>query len=221
MASNRHPVQVFTDVPAELLHLLEARLPRSITLLRRLQFTNFPTGKTDSARIIVASDLPLHERHGYSPDVQNSTIRHFTAAYLDPSHGFETNMWLYSTFEDSKGAMPSSPALSPDDDALCRQQIIAVLNEARRQGRIYSTQPLAHPDHIFIGSLNKAVRDVALASGLRFGPTPKYEYEKIIFHIDELPPPRDPELPAGMVWGTGTVRDCELVKSRTNMPRSV
>ncbi|KAI7777339.1 uncharacterized protein LA080_003791 [Diaporthe eres] len=196
MTSNRHPVQVFTDVPAELLHLLEARLPRSITLLRRLQFTNFPTGKTDSASIIVASDVPLHERHGDSVDVQNSTIRHFTAAYLDPSHGFETNMWLYSTFEDSNGAMP-------------------------RQGRIYSTQPLAHPDHIFIGSLNKAVRDVALASGLRFGPTPKYECEKIILHIDELPPPRDPELPAGMVWGTGTVRDCELVKSRTNMPRSV
>lgn len=221
MTSNCHPVQVFPEFPAELLHLLEARLPRSITLLRRLQFTKFPTGKTDLARIIVASDVPLHERHGDSADVRNSTIRHFTAAYLDPSIGLETNMWLYSTFEDSQGSVPSSAALSPGEDALCRQQIIAVLNEARHQGRIYPAQPLAHPDHIFIGSLNDAVRNVALSSGLHFGPTPKYEYEKIIFRIDELPLPEDPELPAGMVWGTGTLRDCELVKSRTSMPRSV
>jgi hypothetical protein len=221
MASDRQHVQVFTDVPADLLHLLKARLPRSITLLRRLQFTIFSTGKTDSARIIVASDVPLQERHDDSADVPNSTIRHFTAAYLDPSHGLETNMWLYSTFEDSQGAMPASPALSPDQDALCRQQIMAVLNEARHQGRIYPIQPLAHPDHIFIGSLNNAVRDAALANGLCFGPTPKYDYEKFIFRIDELPLPRDPELPAGMVWGTGTVRDCELVRSRTSMPRSV
>lgn len=27
MKFNRHPVQFFTDVPTELLHLLEARLP--------------------------------------------------------------------------------------------------------------------------------------------------------------------------------------------------
>lgn len=221
MAADRHPVQVFRDVPAELLHLLEAHLPQSITLLRRLQFTTFPTGKTDSARIIVASDVPLQECHGDGTNVPNSTVRHFTATYLDPSHGLETNMWLYSTLEKSQGAIPSSPALSHVEDTLCRQQIGAVLDEARHQGRIYPVQPLAHPDHIFIGSLNNAVRDVALASGLHFGPTPKYEYEKFIFRIDELPPPKDPELPAGMVWGTGTMQDCELVKSRTSMPRSV
>ncbi|KAL5603273.1 hypothetical protein FOBRF1_010806 [Fusarium oxysporum] len=219
MGSDCHHLQVFTDVPAELLHLLEARLLRSVTLFRRLQFTTFATGKTDSARIIIASDMPLQERHGNTPN--SNIIRHFTAAYLDPSLGLETNMWLYSTFEDSHGAIPASPAPSPDEDALGRQQIKAVLNEARYQGRIYPIQPLAHPDHIFIGSLNNAVRDVAIASGLRFGSTPKYEYEKFIFRIDELPAPADPELPAGMVWGTGKAWDCELVKSRTSVPRSV
>ncbi|KAM0081146.1 hypothetical protein ACKRZS_006695 [Fusarium odoratissimum] len=219
MGSDCHHVKVFSDVPAGFLHLLEARLPRSITLLRRLQFTTFATGKTDSARIIIASDMPHQERHGNTPN--SSIIRHFTAAYLDPSLGLETNMWLYSTFEDSHGAIPASPALSPGEDALCRQQIKAVLNEARYQGSIYPIQPLAHPDHIFIGSLNNAVRDVAIASGLRFGSTPKYEYEKFIFLIDELPAPADPELPAGMVWGTGTAWDCELVNSRTSVPRSV
>ncbi|RKL41613.1 hypothetical protein BFJ72_g5505 [Fusarium proliferatum] len=137
MSSNRHYVQVFTDVPANLLRLLEARLPQSITLLRRLHFTTFPTGKTDSARIIVASDVPLQERSA------SNTIRHFTATYLDPSLGLETNMWLYSTFEDPYGAIPASPSLSPDEDALCRQQIIAVLNEARHQARVHPIQPLA------------------------------------------------------------------------------
>ncbi|KAI1047499.1 hypothetical protein LB505_009928 [Fusarium chuoi] len=194
MSSNHH-VQVFTEVPAHLLQLLEARLPQSITLLRRLQFTTFPTGKTDSARIIVASDVPLQERSA------SNTIRHFTATYLDPSLGLETNMWLYSTFEDSHGAIPASPTLSPDEDALCRQQIIAVLNEARHQARLYPIQALAHPDHIFIGSLNNAVREVALASGLRFGPTPTYEYDKFIFRIDKLPLPHELQLPSDMVWG--------------------
>ncbi|RBA18273.1 hypothetical protein FPRO05_10568 [Fusarium proliferatum] len=203
MSSNRHYVQVFTDVPANLLRLLEARLPQSITLLRRLHFTTFPTVKTDSARIIAASDVPLQERSA------SNTIRHFTATYLDPSLGLETNMWLYSTFEDSYGAIPASPSLSPDEDALCRLQIIAVLNEARHQARVYPIQPLAHSDHIFIGSLNNAVREGALASGLRFGPTPTYEYGKFIFRIDELPLPHELELPSDMVWGSGTVRDCE------------
>ncbi|KAG4291731.1 hypothetical protein FPRO06_12984 [Fusarium proliferatum] len=135
--SSDHHVQVFTDVQVHLLQLLEARLSQSITLLRRLQFTTFPTGKTDSARIIVASDVPLQERSA------SNNIRHFTATYLDPSLGLETNMWLYSTFEDSYGAIPASPSLSPDEDALCRQQIIAVLNEARHQARVCPIQPLA------------------------------------------------------------------------------
>ncbi|EWZ48870.1 hypothetical protein FOCG_07282 [Fusarium oxysporum f. sp. radicis-lycopersici 26381] len=87
-------------------------------------------------------------------------------------------MWLYSTFEDSHGTMTASPALSPYDDALCKQQIMADLNEAGHQGRIYPIRPLAHPDRILIGSLNNAVRDVALSGGLRFGSTPKYEYDK-------------------------------------------
>ncbi|KAI1033938.1 hypothetical protein LB503_010962 [Fusarium chuoi] len=177
MSSDHHHVQVFTDVPAHLLQLLEARLPQSITLLRRLQFTTFPTGKTDSARIIVASDVPLQERSA------SNTIQHFTATYLDPS--------------------------------------LAVLNEARHQARVYPIQSLAQPDHIFIGSLNNAVREVALASGLRFGSTPTYEYDKFIFRIDKLPLPHKLELPSDMVWGSGTVRDCELVKARTSMPRSV
>ncbi|TXC08831.1 hypothetical protein FocTR4_00002406 [Fusarium oxysporum f. sp. cubense] len=202
MGSDCHHLQVFTDVPAELLHLLEARLLRSVTLLRLLQFTTFATGKTVSARIIIASDMPLQERHGNTPN--SSMIRHFTAAYLDPSLGLETNMWLYSTFEDSHEEIPASPAPSPDEDALSRQQIKAVLNEARYQGRIYPIQPLAHPDHIFIGSLNNAVRDVAIASGLRFGSTPKYEYEKFIFRIDELPAPADPELQ--LAWSGGQAR---------------
>ncbi|EWZ02785.1 hypothetical protein FOYG_02009 [Fusarium oxysporum NRRL 32931] len=131
MGSDCHHVQVFTDVLAGLLHLLEARLPRFITLLRRLQFTNFATGKTDSARIIIASDMPLQERHGNTPN--SNIIRHFTAAYLDPSLGLDTNMW---------------PSL-------------------------------------------------AVCASVRLPST------------------------TGMVWGTGTAWDCELVKSRTSVPRSV
>ncbi|KLO97472.1 uncharacterized protein LW93_3450 [Fusarium fujikuroi] len=166
MSSDHHHVQVFTDVPAHLFRLLEVRLPQSLTLLRRLQVTTFLTGKTDSARITVASDVPSQERSA------SSTIRHFTATYLDPFLGLETDMWLYSTSKGSRGAMPASPTLSPGEDALCRR-------------------------------------------GLRSGPIPTYEYDKFIFRIDKLPLPHELQPPSDMVWGSGTVRDCELAKART------
>lgn len=219
MTADHFPVQVFKDVPEALLSLLNSRLPRSITVLRRLQFTRFPTGKTEHARIIVASDVPL------PTDSQNGTTapqpRHFTATYLDPSRGRETNMWLYSTYEDSHGAHPSAPPLSAEDTALCQRQIMAVLTEAKRQGRLYPHQPLPHPNCMLVGSMNNAVRYVAIENGVRFGPRQEFEYEKFIFRIDELPEPEEPELPEGMVWGAGTWEDCEVVKSRTSIPRSV
>jgi hypothetical protein len=212
MTSDRHPVQVFKDVPPGLLRLLEAHLPRSITLLRRLQFTTFPNGRTDFGRVIVASDVPLD-------DSDNPTARHFAATYIDPSRGLETNMWFYSTYEDSHGAIPAAAPLSPADDALCRAQVMAVLNEARRQGREYPVQPLPVPDHILVGSLNNAIRDIARDNNIRFRPRPGAEYEKFIFNVDDLPKPR--QLPDGMVWAEADVRDCELAKSRTSIPRTV
>lgn len=201
-------VQVFTDVPADLVRVLAARLPRSITLFRRLQFTRLPAGKTEHARVVVASDAPL-----------SASPRHFTATYLDPSRGRETNMWLYSTYEDSHGAQPCEPPLSDEDAAVCRRQILAVLHEARRIGRAYPEQPLPIPDHMLVGSLNDVVKDVAEANGVRFGPRQESGYEKFIFRLDELPEPG--ELPEGMVWGPGTWEDCEVAKSRTSIPRSV
>lgn len=219
MTYDRHPVQVFTDVPPALLRLLEARLPRSITLLRRLQFTTFPTGKTDFGRIIVASDVPLPDAHDTSQADDRPAPRHFAATYVDPSRGLETNMWFYSTLEDSHGALPAVPPLTSAEDALCRRQVMAVLYEARRQGREYPVQPLPAPDHILVGSFNNVNRDVARAQGIRFADRGPAEYEKFIFRIDELP--SNPELPEGMVWGHGNVQDCELVKSRTSIPRTV
>ena len=222
MTADHYPVQVFEDVPEALVRILQSRLPRSITLLRRLQFTKFPTGKTEHARIIVASDVQLPPASaGPNGTDTPQQPRHFTATYLDPSRGRETNMWLYSTYEDSQGDHPCAPPLSSDDDLLCRRQIIAVLTEAKRQGRVYPHQPLANPNYMLVGSLNNAVLKVAVENGLQFGPRQESGYEKFIFRIDELPKPKEPELPEGMVWGAGTWEDCEVVKSRTSIPRSV
>ncbi|KAH6686476.1 hypothetical protein F5X68DRAFT_240827 [Plectosphaerella plurivora] len=217
MTSDPYPVQVFNDVPPGLLRLLQAHLPRSITLLRRLQFTTFPNGKTDVGRIVVASDVPLPEID--TPGQGVPTTRHFAATYIDPSRGLETNMWFYSTYEDSHGFITAAPPLSPEDNTLCRRQIMAVLNEARRQGRDYPVQPLPAPDHILVGSLNNCIRDVARENGIRFGARPGAEYEKFIFNVDDLPEQRS--LPDGMVWADAGPGDCELAKSRTSIPRTV
>ncbi|KAL0929242.1 acetyltransferase [Colletotrichum truncatum] len=220
------PIQVFTDVPGDLVHILQARLPRSITLLRRLQFTKFPSGKTEHTRIIVASDPPLTSKivDWSSWQNGNETVpqpHHFTAAYLDPSRGHETNMWLYSTFEDFHGADCNIPPLSEEETTLCSRQIIAVLNEAKRQGRLYPHQPLANPKYILVASLHDAVKAAAARNGVQFESTQEPGYDKFIFKIDQLPEGEELELPQGLVWRKGTLGDCEIVKSKTNIPRSV
>nr|XP_036574960.1 uncharacterized protein CTRU02_15096 [Colletotrichum truncatum]KAF6781456.1 hypothetical protein CTRU02_15096 [Colletotrichum truncatum] len=212
------PIQVFTDVPGDLVHILQARLPRSITLLRRLQFTKFPSGKTEHTRIIVASDPPLTSKIVDWSSWQNGN---FTAAYLDPSRGHETNMWLYSTFEDFHGADCNIPPLSEEETTLCSRQIIAVLNEAKRQGRLYPHQPLANPKYILVASLHDAVKAAAARNGVQFESTQEPGYDKFIFKIDQLPEGEELELPQGLVWRKGTLGDCEIVKSKTNIPRSV
>lgn len=210
---------VFTDVPQGLLDALTARLPQSIPILRRLQFTSFPNGKTPSARIIVASETPgllSASQNGAAAGEPQPGSEPFTAAYLDLSRGPETNLWMYSTLEDSHLPDTSTPSLTLDETALCESQIMAVTDEVKRQGRAHGQ--LGYPNAILVGTLNNVVREVIRKHGAQV--TLRSDYNKFIFRKDCLPPGGG--LPQGMQFDEdASFEDCRIAKSRSHIPRSV
>ncbi|KAH6691864.1 acetyltransferase [Verticillium dahliae] len=212
------PAQTFSEVPDGILDLLILHLPYSLSLVRRLQYTAAsPTGKTPSARIVVASDSPPAEptRHDAGFDV---TARHFTVSYFDPSRGPETQTWIYSTLEDAH-ARDSSVVLAQDETAHCEKQIMAVVSEVKRIAREYdAVEPLAFPRQVIVGTLHHAVRAVMRKHDVSL--THRHDYQKIIFPFDKLPS-ADAALPAGLSFETTTLEDCHIVKSRTDIPRKV
>ncbi|KAG7127433.1 hypothetical protein HYQ45_012623 [Verticillium longisporum] len=212
------PAQTFSEVPDGILDLLILHLPYSLSLVRRLQYTAAsPTGKTPSARIVVASDSPPAEptRHDAGFDV---TARHFTVSYFDPSRGPETQTWIYSTLEDAH-ARDSSVVLAQDETAHCEKQIMAVVSEVKCIAREYdAVEPLAFPRQVIVGTLHHAVRAVMRKHDVSL--THRHDYQKIIFPFDKLPS-ADAALPAGLSFETTTLEDCHIVKSRTDIPRKV
>ncbi|KAF9873003.1 GNAT family [Colletotrichum karsti] len=195
---------VHTTVPDGLIPLLESHLPTSLPLLRRLQFTRFPNGQRPTARIILASDPS-----------SSAPPRDFAAAYLDLGSGIETSLFMYSTLEDT----PTSPTTTTPDRAACESQILAVVDAARQ---ISKEQPdhRAYPGACLVGTLATVVREVMIARGVRVRPRAEYEYEKWLFRVEEIPD-FEVDLPEGATWGSAGERDCEVVISRTHIPRQV
>ncbi|KAI0200118.1 hypothetical protein F4808DRAFT_461259 [Astrocystis sublimbata] len=115
-------VKVYTTPPEALLDPLATtpHFPYALPLARRLQFTKFPGGITEHARILWASEVSL-ERHlcaaavgrsdgggvgGGSEEEKEGGKKGgreretpFAAAYLDFSRGPETELWIYSSME--------------------------------------------------------------------------------------------------------------------------
>ncbi|KAG7135353.1 hypothetical protein HYQ45_006892 [Verticillium longisporum] len=216
--TNSVRAQTFSEVPDGILDLLILHLPYSLSLVRRLQYTAAsPTGKTPSARIVVASDSPPPEPTSHDAAF-DATARHFTVSYFDPSRGPETQTWIYSTLEDAH-ARDSSVVLTRDETAHCEKQILAVVSEIKRVAREYdAVKPLAFPRQVIVGTLHHALRAVMRKHDVSL--THRHDYQKIIFPFDKLPS-ADAALPAGLSFETTTLEDCHIVKSRTDIPRKV
>lgn len=197
-------VFTLTEAPAVLLDLLSAHLPFSLPLLRRLQFTRLKGGLTPSSRILFASET---NQPPHGEDVDRSM--HFTAAYIDPAAGPETQMWIYSTLEDG--------GLSADDAETATRLVASVVNQAKIIGREYEGE-LAYPGGILLGTLHVSVRQAMDAAGIDFKLRSAYGYDKWLFRIEELPP-GELGLPDGMDWSTATREDCEVAISRNDLPR--
>lgn len=201
---------IYTSVPDGLTSLLEAHLPHSLPVLRRLQFTRFPGGMRPTARVIFASDTPLPSSSGQDG---SPAPRHFTAAYLDFGSHIETQLFLYSTLED--GGL--------DGDAEAREASEAQVDAALAAvARVSAEQPenRAYPGGCLVGTLATATRDAMVRRGARVEPRAVDQYEKWLFRVEELPDV-DVVLPDGAAWAPATEADCEVVISRTYVPRQV
>lgn len=194
----------YTAIPANLLHLLSDELPFSLPLLRRLQSTSFKNGFSPTARTIVVAEDDFDETPNFP--------RRFTAAYIDVGRGRDTQMWLYSTLENTRNANDAQAA------KVCEEQLTLLINETIKVGKEYGG-PLSWPDSVLLGTLHSSVREIMMKTG-RVEPRPTGLYDKWLFKVETIPHKGD-DLPDGMHWSTANVADCKVVISRTDIPRTV
>lgn len=195
-------VQTHKDVPDELLDLLNQHLPYSLPLLRRLQFAKYKEGITTHARTIVVS-----QRDSLSGIVDADP---FTVVYVDFSGGPETQMWLFSTLETKE-------EISRNEQAEHEDLMRALMKEIIRSSRDYGEET-TFPGSLLLGTVHTRVRRI-LEDMERVTPRPTGYYDKWLFKSSDLPT-KDVQLPDGMRWDTASLADCEIVVTRTDIPRT-
>lgn len=123
-------VEISRVVPDAAFRALQAHLPYSLPLFRRLQFMNLPSGRTPDSSILTA----FHEQEA------------FTVTYLDFSRGPEAELWLYSSLENEQIV---------DETSICEGQILSLLSIVRQLEQKYSiSQKRLTPGVVLIGSLH-------------------------------------------------------------------
>lgn len=127
-------IQELPQVPEWLLALLASHLPFSLPILRRLQFARrYKGGSSPTAHVLLAYD---------DNDDANSPAC-FAAAYVDPSRGPETECWLYSTLEDAAADVDAAKDSATAADAVCVEQVLALLRRIRKLEAEYSASSAA------------------------------------------------------------------------------
>jgi len=190
--------------PESLIALLTSHLPHSLPVLRRIQFAaKFPRGSSAGTHILYA----------YSPgqDPKDDDDQNFAAAYVDLSRRQETQVWIYSTLEDSSSLASEDPSgnvsfddLSPAELELSDGILSALLgrirtiaevevNEVEGKG-VSGSSDGARSSWVLFGSVHEAVRQRMLRSlGVRMkkaatvGPELEWEFcGKWLFRIEDL-----------------------------------
>ncbi|KAK4078368.1 uncharacterized protein Triagg1_3384 [Trichoderma aggressivum f. europaeum] len=198
----------FTSVPAKLVELLTPDLPYSLPLLRRLQSTKFNHGTSPHARIVFVSDIELS-----SEEHDQYKSKAYTAAYLDFSKP-ETQMYIYSTLEHPRNRDDAS------NRRLYEPQLVELVKEVIRLRNEYKQELLfTNPERILIGSLHADIRSILEKLEGRVESRPSGLFDKWLMRREELPL-LDENLPPGMYWDSANLDDCQLVVSRTDIPRT-
>ncbi|KAM0819535.1 hypothetical protein AB5N19_05351 [Seiridium cardinale] len=174
-------VASYSQPTPHLLSLLSSRLPNSLPLLRRLQFTRFPGGVTEHSRILYAGASALSETTADDYAGAVPTDAPFAAAYVDLSRGPETEVYFYSSLESLTGApSPEQIREAGDHASALLKSVRAVRDEYDAGG---ATKRAQAP--VLIGTLSETVRTLLLARG--FVCTYCTIWDKWIFRLDGLP----------------------------------
>ncbi len=134
----------------------------------------------------------------------SSPGQEFFVACLDFSRGPDTEMWVYSSLENS-----SVPSIR----AVCEAQILSLISRVREIEAACSAQR-ATPGILLIGSLHKSVFEILQKHELVQRHTT--EHLKFLFRLEDLP--LGGELPDGMALSEVGAEDIPLVLSRTAIP---
>jgi len=188
------PIYIRND-EKELLEVLDRYLPLSLPLVRRLQFMDFVGGKTVDSRILASFE-------GTSPGSS------FVVAYLDYSRGPETEMWLFSSIENTM-------RLTSEECELGEKQLVALF---RMTGEIEDEfdPPRSTPGTVMLGSVRENVLEALRRNYLVERAT--VPYRKFIFRTN--PQQSDIALPSeDFTWGSVRQEDLAFVLSRTQIPR--
>ena len=116
-------------------------------------------------------------------------------------------MYLYSTLQDD-------PATDP---ALYKPQLVALIDTMVQSRKEYGKE-LIHKDGLLLGSLHTSIRNMLKDMG-RITPRITGMYDKWLIKVDEVPI-KEVELEGGLVWADAKFEDCEMVVSRTSIPRT-
>jgi hypothetical protein len=133
----------------------------------------------------------------------------FVVAYLDLSRGPETEMWMYSSYEN--------PGLRQNVNQ-AESKILQMIGHIKDLTKKYEeTGKRETPGIVLIGTLEEKVLKFLKARGIVSQMS--IPHFKFIFRKKDLPVQKD--LPTGMEWGIVREEDLKLVLSRTQIPRKV
>lgn len=196
-----------TDSPTapSSLAYLEPHLPRSLPVLRRLQFTGFPNGTSE------------HAHYLHSSDPYGTWPQHFAAAYLDFSKGPETEMWFYSTLENGP--------VTAEEEAHVLDLICALFRRVKHIAQDFTAG--SSPDRpgkgffwpgVMVGCLDEGTRQLLLTQR---GFTTRYSnpHDKWLFRVENLPSGLPDPLSEGLRWDVVKRKDVPTIIARTGIPK--
>ncbi|TLD27040.1 hypothetical protein PspLS_04864 [Pyricularia sp. CBS 133598] len=197
----------------EHLSMLQSHLPYSFPVLRRLQFSRAAGGSSPTAKVLLATS-------GDSP--------HVAVAYVDVHKAPETQMWIYSSLEDScslGGQDPPEISLPSSEVDVCLEQVVSILRRAGEVAReagpgigAVGVDGVARANGVMVGSLHEALRLLLLGKGVTMSySNPHYKW---LFRVEDLPTCLASPLTEEMAWDTIRREDVPLIKRRTNIPKT-
>jgi hypothetical protein len=208
-------------LPQSIVQLLEARLPSSYPILRRIQSALLDKNTSKYYRVVLvarsrestSSTNPniresRHARNDDDPNLPSLDVP-FTVAFVEFGPRPDTQLWIYSTFED---VLETEVQSVSDVYRFQMRELVRELQELRLE---YNGDN-AFGQLVLLGSAHNPRVMGLLKEYNRYDEEKAGKYDKWLFRLDNLPGER--ELPDGLVWSTASEEDCRVAISHSTVP---